>query len=92
VEHDLDHIAVVGSVSVDHPVRTHERTVMRELSLQGGPSSMPTIAHVADDVSTHVKIPRLDGYEHYEFLGQYREREQRSVPVFEWTYTTKIAE
>jgi uncharacterized protein DUF5988 len=65
---------------------------MRDLLLQGGASDMPTAARVADDSTTHVKIPRLDGYEHYEFLGRYGQGEQQSLPVFEWTYTTKIAE
>lgn len=63
-----------------------------ELLLEGGPKELPLLWHTDHVVTTHEKIPHWSGLEHYEFTGQYRDFQERRLPVFQWVYTTKVAE
>jgi hypothetical protein len=63
-----------------------------EILLEDGPDGMPVVWRVENSEVTHVKLPRWSGVEHYEFRGDYRVVEGRRFPVFQWVYSTKVAE
>lgn len=65
---------------------------MREVLLEGGPDGMPVVWRVENGEVTHVKLPRWSGVEHYEFRGGHREVDGQRYPVFQWVYSTKVAE
>jgi len=60
--------------------------------LQGGPVSFPETlrecrVHAADEV---VKVPHLNGYEHFERCAD--EAPDNTPIVFQWSFSTRIAE
>ncbi|WP_370149225.1 DUF5988 family protein [Streptacidiphilus sp. EB129] len=61
--------------------------------LRGGPDDLPQIwevsAYGADD---RIKVPRLNGYEHFEFFHEFEEIGGMNMPVYRWSYRTAIAE
>lgn len=64
----------------------------RDVLLEGGPSDIPERYSLPDDGSDRLRVPRLNGYEHYEFTGTYRADTAGPIPIHRWIYTTLIAE
>jgi hypothetical protein len=60
--------------------------------LSGGPDGLPRIWPRPDDAAEQVKIRRANGYEHFEFAGEYAEHDGERLPVYRWCYRTYIAE
>lgn len=67
-------------------------TAEHDVLLEGGPADMADVWHFDHDVVQHVKVPCRVGTAHYEFSGTYRQLDGRSLPVYRWEYTTKVAE
>lgn len=63
-----------------------------ELLLEGSPRCIPSVWHTDCAAADHMKIPGLRGREHYEFSGRYFDLDGRRLPLFQWVYTTRIAE
>ncbi|MBB4895465.1 hypothetical protein FHS39_004543 [Streptomyces olivoverticillatus] len=61
--------------------------------LIGGPPGTPPLWNTppATDLD-RVKVPLGNGYEHFEFTGQYLEMAGEQIPVYGWCYRTFIAE
>ncbi|GHB71860.1 hypothetical protein GCM10010331_69830 [Streptomyces xanthochromogenes] len=64
----------------------------RHVLLEGGPADIPEQYPQPDDDSDRLRVPHLNGYEHYEFTGTYRADTAGPIPVYRWIYTTLIAE
>ncbi|MFF7300598.1 DUF5988 family protein [Streptomyces sp. NPDC008265] len=64
----------------------------REAFLEGGPAGTPERYSIPEDDPVRLRVPRLNGYEHYEFNGTYRTVNADRLPVYRWIYTTHIAE
>ncbi|MFF8312624.1 DUF5988 family protein [Streptomyces lydicus] len=45
-----------------------------------------------EDVRDPVRLVRGNGYERFEFYGEYAELDGEQVPVYRWHYRTTIAE
>ncbi|KAA6215169.1 hypothetical protein CP973_22715 [Streptomyces albofaciens JCM 4342] len=71
---------------------TPQQTVTEAL-LDGGPRGIPSRqALPSTGTLEDLKIPHLNGYEHYTFTGTRRTVDGCLLPVFRWTHTTYIAE
>jgi hypothetical protein len=62
--------------------------------LEGGPASLPESerVHEVADLSSRVRLPRGNGYEHYAYSGGGRDVDGCTMPVYQWYQRTKIAE
>ncbi|WTK18415.1 DUF5988 family protein (plasmid) [Streptomyces sp. NBC_01525] len=61
--------------------------------LCGGPDGSPPTWEVeSPGAQTRVKVPRGNGYEHFEFTDECAEYEGEQLPVYRWCYRTYIAE
>ncbi|MET8679694.1 DUF5988 family protein [Streptomyces sp. NPDC004647] len=61
--------------------------------LRGGPSDIPEIWEIpSGGTDEQVKIPRGNGYEHFEFAREYARIGDELMPVYRWCYRTFIAE
>ncbi|MCU7827360.1 hypothetical protein KSNIM_38175 [Kitasatospora sp. DSM 101779] len=61
--------------------------------LRGGPSDIPEIHEVETDViEDRLKIPRGNGYEHFEFTRRFQDVGDVLIPVYRWSYRTAVAE
>ncbi|MEV7381743.1 DUF5988 family protein [Streptomyces lydicus] len=55
-----------------------------------GGKALPENSH--EDVRDPVRLVRGNGYERFEFYGEYAELDGEQVPVYRWHYRTTIAE
>lgn len=64
----------------------------RVVILVDGPegNALPQNAH--DGVSDPIRLVRGNGYERFEFYGEYLNVDGEHVPVYRWRYRTSIAE
>ncbi|WP_433663263.1 DUF5988 family protein [Nocardia sp. CA-128927] len=64
-----------------------------EVRLVGGPSGVPDCWEI-DALHTYqqVKVPRLGGYEHFDPTGTHIAHDGCDLPVYQWSYRTRIAE
>jgi hypothetical protein len=60
--------------------------------LRGGPCDAPQVVHAPAGAGDPVKIAYGDGYEHYEFTGEYADIGEGPMPVYRWVYRTPGAE
>ncbi|MGW7001524.1 DUF5988 family protein [Streptomyces sp. NPDC054933] len=61
--------------------------------LAGGPDGTPRVwAAPAEEDQDRITVPQGNGYEHFEFGGEYSELAGEQVPVYQWCYRTFIAE
>lgn len=61
--------------------------------LVGGPPGTPRLwVARPDTLQERVKVPRGNGYEHFEFVHEYIETEDGLLPVYRWCDRTFIAE
>ncbi|MFK0237742.1 DUF5988 family protein [Streptomyces vinaceus] len=61
--------------------------------LEGGPDDVPERYAIPDADPDRLRVPRLGGYEHYEFTGTHRPNgDDGDLPVYRWIYRTRIAE
>ncbi|MEV8099755.1 DUF5988 family protein [Streptomyces sp. TLI_235] len=61
--------------------------------LSGGPSDIPEIREVESGaIEDRLKIPRGNGYEHFEFTQGFKDVGDALLPVYRWSYRTAIAE
>lgn len=61
--------------------------------LSEGPEGSPSTWAVKSlETETRVTVPRLNGYEHFEFADHYAELDGEMLPVYRWIYRTYIAE
>lgn len=63
--------------------------------LSGGPSGIPHLyQHPGGEVAELEKITvtHYGRHEHFERTGEIERVDERQLPVFLWTYSTKIAE
>ncbi|MCM1969436.1 DUF5988 family protein [Streptomyces sp. G1] len=65
------------------------------VNLSGGPNSLPhAYQHPSGQVTDLEKIAvaHYGRHEHFERTGEFALVDERLLPVFRWTYSTKIAE
>ncbi|QCX82934.1 hypothetical protein C9F11_46935 (plasmid) [Streptomyces sp. YIM 121038] len=63
------------------------------VALEGGPVALPsTTALTGNRMTDKVSLIYLNGREHYVRTCEVREVGGRLLPVFRWSYSTKIAE
>ncbi|MET8629842.1 DUF5988 family protein [Kitasatospora sp. NPDC004669] len=61
--------------------------------LEGGPSDIPEIQEVkSGSIVNRLKIPRGNGYEHFEITQDFKDVGGVLMPVYRWSYRTAIAE
>ncbi|MCC9312401.1 DUF5988 family protein [Kitasatospora sp. RB6PN24] len=61
--------------------------------LRGGPSDLSGVREVEfEGLEDRLKIPRGNGYEHFELTRELKDVGERPVPVYRWLYRTAIAE
>jgi hypothetical protein len=62
--------------------------------LEGGPIDLPESARLYEvkDLSTRIRLPKGNGYEHFTYTGGSRDVNGATMPVFRWYQQTKIAE
>ncbi|MFI1105658.1 DUF5988 family protein [Streptomyces melanogenes] len=61
--------------------------------IRGGPEGLGPVRHLdADVVPDRMTVPFYGHHQHFERTDEMAEAEGRQVPVFRWTYSTKIAE
>ncbi|MEU8926603.1 DUF5988 family protein [Kitasatospora sp. NPDC048545] len=61
--------------------------------LKGGPSDIPEIQEVkSGSIESRLKIPRGNGYEHFEITQDFKDVAGVLMPVYQWSYRTAIAE
>lgn len=60
--------------------------------LVDGPEGNSLPEHARDAVNDPIRILRGNGYERFEFYGEYADVGGESVPVYRWCYRTQIAE
>ncbi|WP_101385651.1 MULTISPECIES: DUF5988 family protein [Kitasatospora] len=61
--------------------------------LRGGPSDLSGVREVEfEGPEDRLKIPRWNGYEHFEFTHELRDFGEGPVPVYQWLYRTAVAE
>ncbi|MGW2253183.1 DUF5988 family protein [Kitasatospora sp. NPDC001660] len=61
--------------------------------LSGGPSDIPEIQEVESEViEDRLKIPRGNGYEHFELTRGFKDVGGMLMPVYRWSYRTAVAE
>ncbi|WP_143658098.1 DUF5988 family protein [Embleya scabrispora] len=63
------------------------------VALTGGFPEMPSMLVVAGpDIPDKVSIEFRNGREHYEYTGGVLDLDGASLPLFRWSYSTRIAE
>jgi hypothetical protein len=62
--------------------------------LVGGPAGLSQGDRIreVDTLGNSIKVPRGNGYDHFTYSGESRELDGTPLPVFKWSYQTKIAE
>ena len=62
--------------------------------LVGGPAGLSDADRIreVDTLMGSVKVFRGNGYDHFTYSGESRELNGTPLPVFQWSYQTKIAE
>ncbi|WP_280685488.1 DUF5988 family protein [Kitasatospora sp. MAA19] len=61
--------------------------------LKGGPSDIPEIREVkSGSIEDRLKIPRGNGYEHFEITQEFKDVGGVLMRVYRWSYRTAIAE
>ncbi|MFI9366254.1 DUF5988 family protein [Kitasatospora sp. NPDC053057] len=61
--------------------------------LKGGPSDIPEIHGVkSGSIEERLKIPRGNGYEHFEITPDFEDVGGVRMRVYQWSYRTAIAE
>lgn len=62
--------------------------------LVGGPTGLSEADRIreVDTLANSVKIFRGNRYDHFTYSGESRNLNGAQVPVFQWSYQTKIAE
>jgi hypothetical protein len=61
------------------------------IKLQGGPAYLPAELrrHQVETLTERIAVPVGAGYEHFEYTGR---ADDDNVPLYSWTYSTRIAE
>jgi Family of unknown function (DUF5988) len=62
--------------------------------LVGGPSGLSDADRIreVDTLGNSIKVFRGNGYDHFTYSGESRDLNGAQLPVFQWSYQTKIAE
>ncbi|MFF7994800.1 DUF5988 family protein [Kitasatospora xanthocidica] len=61
--------------------------------LRGGPIDIPEIREVkSGNAESRLRIPRGNGYEHFEITQDFKDVGGVLMPVYQWSYRTAIAE
>ncbi|MEU5884714.1 DUF5988 family protein [Spirillospora sp. NPDC047279] len=60
--------------------------------LEGGPADLPERVVRITPPGVEVKLPFRGGYEHFKVTPRHHDTAEGSLPVFEWTSRTTIAE
>ncbi|MDT0467477.1 DUF5988 family protein [Streptomyces gibsoniae] len=61
--------------------------------LKGGPSDAPQVVHAPPGgTDDPVKLTYRDGYDHYEFTGEFVDIGAGPMPVYRWSHHTRYAE
>ncbi|GAA5613744.1 MULTISPECIES: DUF5988 family protein [Streptomyces] len=60
--------------------------------LVDGPEGNALPQHMRDDADDPIRLLRGNGYERFEFYGEYADLGGQQVPVYRWCYRTRIAE
>ena len=60
--------------------------------LVDGPEGNALPQHMRDDAGDPIRLLRGNGYERFEFYGEYADLGGQQVPVYRWCYRTLIAE
>ena len=61
--------------------------------LRGGPDGIPRVWEMPwGGIEAQIKIPRGNGYEHFEFSQEYADIGGQLMPVYLWSYRTVVAE
>ncbi|MEU8589260.1 DUF5988 family protein [Streptomyces sp. NPDC048664] len=61
--------------------------------LKGGPSDAPQVVFAPPGgVGAPVKLEYRDGYDHYEFTGEFSDIGAGPMPVYQWSCHTRYAE
>ncbi|GFE39769.1 hypothetical protein Stube_44420 [Streptomyces tubercidicus] len=60
--------------------------------LVDGPEGNALPEHMRDDAGDPIRLLRGNGYERFEFYGEYADLGGQQVPVYRWCYRTRIAE
>ncbi|MFE4689677.1 DUF5988 family protein [Streptomyces sp. NPDC056749] len=64
-----------------------------EVLLSGGPDGVPgRISLPADELTDRLTVSHLNGREHFEDTDECIDIDGHSTPVYQWIYSTKIAE
>ncbi|WP_244943582.1 DUF5988 family protein [Streptomyces inhibens] len=64
----------------------------RIVILVDGPEGKALPENPRDDTGNPIRLVRGNGYERFEFYGEYVEVDGERVPVYRWCYRTSIAE
>ncbi|MEU8918924.1 DUF5988 family protein [Streptomyces sp. Je 1-4] len=64
----------------------------RMVILVDGPEGNALPQHLHDDAGDPIRLLRGNGYERFEFYGEYADLGGQQVPVYRWCYRTRIAE
>jgi CO dehydrogenase/acetyl-CoA synthase epsilon subunit len=65
----------------------------RKAVLIGGPRTFDgEVVELADDLAAKVRVPHAAGHEHFTRSTESRLVDGEYLPVFTWSYGTKIAE
>lgn len=65
----------------------------RKALLVGGPGTIDgEVVELADGVDVKVRVPHASGHEHFTRSEESRLIDGEHLPVFTWSYRTKIAE
>ncbi|MFH9355491.1 DUF5988 family protein [Kitasatospora sp. NPDC017646] len=61
--------------------------------LRGGPSDIPEVRELeSGSVEGRLKIPRWNGYEHFDLTQDFTDVGGVLMPVYQWSYRTTVAE
>ncbi|MEU6326740.1 MULTISPECIES: DUF5988 family protein [unclassified Streptomyces] len=60
--------------------------------LVDGPEGNGLPQYARDNAGDPIRILRGNGYERFEFYGEYADLGGEPVPVYRWCYRTRIAE